>query len=122
MLKLIAERAAQLRLGCALTRPTDGIIPTVDCGAMLSNDRFDELRTLIDSAVNHGAILEHGGQPWRHPYLENGYFFSPTVLGNVDPASEIAQRECKPYLYILIVVYADCATFSVRSYCACHEV
>ncbi|TCD64319.1 Meiotic Sister-Chromatid recombination aldehyde dehydrogenase [Steccherinum ochraceum] len=91
--KALAERAQQLRLGCALSRPTDGLIPVVDCGAMISNDRFDELKALIEAAVNHGAIVETGGQPWPHPYLENGFFFSPTVIGNVDPNSEIAQRE-----------------------------
>lgn len=93
--KLIAERAQQLRLGCALTRPTDGLIPVVDCGAMISNERFDHLKNLIEAAVAHGAVLETGGQPWPHPYLEHGLFFSPTVIGNVDPNSAIAQEECK---------------------------
>ncbi|THH26972.1 hypothetical protein EUX98_g7220 [Antrodiella citrinella] len=91
--KLISERAQQLRLGCTLTRPTDGLIPVVDCGAMIDNERFDHLRNLIEAAVSHGAVLETGGQPWPHPYLEHGLFFSPTVIGNVDPNSQIAQEE-----------------------------
>ena len=95
--RTLSERTQQLRLGSALSRPTDGLVPVVDCGAMIDNRRFGYLKQLIEEAVAHGAVLEVGGQPWPHPYLENGLFFSPTVIGNVDPASRIAQEECKLY-------------------------
>ncbi|KAH8099755.1 meiotic sister-chromatid recombination aldehyde dehydrogenase [Cristinia sonorae] len=91
--RILNERAQQLRLGCAISRPMDGHIPTVDCGAMISSHRFPELKNLIETAINHGATCEAGGDVWNHPYYEHGLFFLPTVLGNVDPHSLIAQKE-----------------------------
>ncbi|EKM61621.1 uncharacterized protein PHACADRAFT_248325 [Phanerochaete carnosa HHB-10118-sp] len=90
---LIVERTKQLRLGCALSQPQDGFVPTVDCGAMINNSRFDDLERVLESAENHGATIDVGGKRWKHPYLEHGAYFSPTVVGNVDHSSELAQRE-----------------------------
>lgn len=110
--KLLAERAQQLRLGSALSRPTDGLVPVVDCGAMISNEEFNKLKSWIEAAVNHGAVLETGGQPWPHPYLENGLFFSPTVIGNVDPNSMIAQNEGELSIFLLVPSDHSCC-FSI---------
>ena len=89
----IVERTKQLRLGTALSQPQDGFIPTVDVGAMISNQRFQYLENVLEAAVNHGATIDEGGRRWNHPYLEHGSYFKPTVVGNVDPGSELAQRE-----------------------------
>lgn len=91
----IVERTKQLRLGSALSQPQDGFVPTVDCGAMINHGRFNDLERVLETAENHGATIDAGGRRWKHPYLENGAYFSPTVVGNVDPASELAQRESK---------------------------
>ncbi|THG94255.1 hypothetical protein EW026_g7180 [Hermanssonia centrifuga] len=90
---MIVERAKQLRLGTALSQPNDGFIPTVDVGAMISSDRFNDLERVLETAINHGATVDAGGVRWKHPYLEHGSYFSPTVVGNVAPDSELAQRE-----------------------------
>ncbi|KIP11111.1 hypothetical protein PHLGIDRAFT_125015 [Phlebiopsis gigantea 11061_1 CR5-6] len=89
----IVERTKQLRLGSALSQPQDGFVPTVDCGAMINHERFQDLERVLEAAENHGAIVDVGGKRWKHPYLEHGAYFSPTVVGNVDPQSELAQRE-----------------------------
>ena len=93
----IVERTKELRLGSALSQPTDGFIPTVDVGAMISSARFADLERVVESAQTHGGVVDVGGARWKHPYLENGSYFSPTVVGNVNPASELAQRESKPW-------------------------
>ncbi len=92
---MIVERAKQLPLGPALSQPNDGFIPTVDVGAMISSDRFNDLERVLETAINHGATVDAGGVRWKHPYLEHGSYFSPTVVGNVAPDSELAQRESK---------------------------
>lgn len=97
----IVERTRQLRLGSALSQPQDGFVPTVDCGAMVNHDRFTDLERVLESAENHGATIDVGGRRWKHPYLENGAYFSPTVVGNVDPDSELAQRESESDFYFL---------------------
>lgn len=92
VLRMFIERASELRLGSALLRPTDGVIPTVDCGAMISNDRFDALDRVLESAQMHGAVVEQGGRRYSHSFL-NGAYYEPTVVGNVDPEGELAQQE-----------------------------
>lgn len=89
----IVERTKELRLGSALSQPNDGFIPTVDVGAMANPARFADLERVVEQAAAHGATVDVGGTRWRHPYLENGAYFVPTVVGNVDPLSELAQRE-----------------------------
>ena len=91
---LIVERTKQLRLGCALSQPQDGFVPTVDCGAMITGDRFGELERLVTEAVQDGAHLEVGGSRWKHAYLEEGSYFAPTVVGDVQQGMEISQKEC----------------------------
>lgn len=91
---MFTQRAADIRLGSALLRPIDGVIPTVDCGSMVSDSRFTLLNRILETAEMHGATVENGGKPFRHSFL-NGAYFEPTVVGNVDPLSEIAQTERK---------------------------
>lgn len=91
----------KLRLGSVL-HSADGYISPVDCGAMISSDRFDELERVIAEAVEAGAQLEVGGSRWTHSYLEGGAYFSPTVIGNVHQGMDIAQRECE---YMLVKLH-----------------
>lgn len=66
---------------------------TADVGAMISTARFEFLESVLEAAQNHGATIDVGGQRWKHPYLEHGAYFSPTVVGEVDPKSHLAQAE-----------------------------
>ncbi|KAH9858318.1 meiotic sister-chromatid recombination aldehyde dehydrogenase [Lenzites betulinus] len=93
LFRMFNERADKLRPGHSLKSPGDGVAPAADVGAMVSGDRFPGLEQFIGEAVEGGAVLSVGGQPWHHPYLEQGSYFKPTVLGNVDPESTIAQHE-----------------------------
>ena len=90
---MISERVRNLRLGSVL-HATDGIVLPIDCGSMISADRFGELERVVDEAIREGADLVVGGSAWKHAYLEDGSFFSPTVLGDVHQGMEIAQKEC----------------------------
>ncbi|KAI0081058.1 meiotic sister-chromatid recombination aldehyde dehydrogenase [Panus rudis PR-1116 ss-1] len=91
--RMFVSRVKELRVGSALFRPADGIIPAVDCGAMISTERFRDIETILEGAVNHGAVIEHGGQRINHPLYTHGAFFTPTVVGNVSPELPIAQQE-----------------------------
>ncbi|OCH89541.1 meiotic sister-chromatid recombination aldehyde dehydrogenase [Obba rivulosa] len=91
--EMMCERAGELRLGSALSQGQDGVVPNPDCGAMISPDRFDDLERVINDAEDHGAVFEVGGHRYEHQWLEHGSYFLPTVIGNVDPRAEIAQRE-----------------------------
>ncbi|KAI9057003.1 meiotic sister-chromatid recombination aldehyde dehydrogenase [Trametes sanguinea] len=93
LFEMFNERADKLRPGHSLKSPGDGVAPVADIGAMISGERFPGLQHAIQEAVDQGAILSVGGEPWHHPYLEQGTYFKPTVLGNVDPNSAVAQHE-----------------------------
>ncbi|EJF67146.1 meiotic sister-chromatid recombination aldehyde dehydrogenase [Dichomitus squalens] len=90
---LFTERADKLRPGHSLKSPGDGVAPVADVGAMISGERFPGLQHAIQEAVDQGATLTVGGEPWLHPYLERGSYFKPTVLGDVNPDAPIAQSE-----------------------------
>lgn len=102
---LIVERVRGLRLGSALS--AEGVGSGVDCGAMISTARFQELEDVIDDARNHGARVEHGGTRMRHPYLEHGAYFTPTVVGDVVNDMNIAQRERKCFFDRWSLVNSD---------------
>ena len=91
--KEIRRRAESLRQGCALPLPRESSIPMYDVGSMISNNRFDDIKRILDEAADGGAVIEQGGAPYPHPYLDAGYYFAPTVVGRADPDSELMQRE-----------------------------
>lgn len=93
LLGMIVDRATKLRLGSAL-HATDGFIQPVDCGSMITKDRFAELERIINEAVKGGATVHVGGTAFRHAYLEEGTYFSPTVIGDVHQGMEITNKEC----------------------------
>ena len=88
---LILQRAGELRLGGALS--ADDVGTGVDVGSMISRDRFQRLQDLIQDAASRGAQVDLGGGSRVHPYLTNGAFFEPTVIGEVQQDMDIAQHE-----------------------------
>jgi hypothetical protein len=92
MYNLMLERTRSLRVGAALA--ADGVGTGVDMGSMISQAPFQRLEDTINKARSMGARVEQGGARLRHPYLENGAFFAPTVMGDVTPEMDVANDEC----------------------------
>lgn len=88
---LISDRTRGLRTGGALS--ADDVGTGVDVGSLISRERFQNLQDMVDAAGGQGAHVEVGGRPRAHPYLVNGAFFEPTVIGNVRQDMDIAQQE-----------------------------
>lgn len=78
-----------------LSPSSEGYIAPVDCGAMISKERFEDLERMIRDAEAEGAEVCCGGSRWTHVYLKEGAYFGATVIGGVEPQMEIAQRECQ---------------------------
>lgn len=68
-------------------------LENVDMGAMISDNRFDDLEALVKDAVAKGARLLHGGSRFKHPKYPQGHYFQPTLLVDVTPEMKIAQNE-----------------------------
>lgn len=61
----------------------------VDMGPLATRRRVDAVAALVDEAVSDGAILHEGGKR-----LNNlGFFYAPTVLGDVPQTSRIMNEE-----------------------------
>ncbi|EIN13899.1 Aldedh-domain-containing protein [Punctularia strigosozonata HHB-11173 SS5] len=99
--EMLVERVEKLRAGSVLARTQEGYISTVDTGSMINGDRFAELERMIADAENNGARVV-GGKAYSHPYHRDGSYFAPTVIGDVDPNSEIAHTELFAPVALLI--------------------
>jgi acyl-CoA reductase-like NAD-dependent aldehyde dehydrogenase len=57
-------------------------------GPLISAKQRDKVDGMVKRAVEAGATLVTGGEK-----IDPGFFYTPTLLTNVDPDSEIAQDE-----------------------------
>ncbi|CCK68915.1 meiotic recombination directing protein KNAG_0B04810 [Huiozyma naganishii CBS 8797] len=91
LVSIIAKRFKDdpFRLGSDIDHHVEG----VDMGAMISNNRFPQLESLVKDAVSKGARLLTGGSPYTHPKYPQGNYFQPTMLVDVTPDMDVAQNE-----------------------------
>lgn len=83
------EIAGAIANGVKLGDPMD---ENTRLGPLASADQRDKVRDYIKLGIEEGATLVAGGAEAPEG-LEDGYFVKPTVFGNVDPDSRIAQEE-----------------------------
>jgi aldehyde dehydrogenase (NAD+) len=81
----IAGQVAAMMSQVSVGDPAD---PAVFMGPLISDRQRDKVDGLVQRAVAAGATLVTGGQR-----VNPGFFYTPTLLAGVDPASEIAQEE-----------------------------
>ncbi len=105
----IAETAKKRVVG-------NGLEPGVEMGPVISAQSKDRIEALIQKGADSGAtLLVDGRQPDIFGH-EEGYFVRPTILQNVDPASEIAKTEIfGPVLSLIHVNNIDEAIAFVNS-------
>ncbi|MGW5151835.1 NAD-dependent succinate-semialdehyde dehydrogenase [Rhodococcus koreensis] len=78
----LAERMGALRVA-------PGWDEESQVGPLIDAQSRDKVDRLVRDAVSRGATVVGGG----HPVPEEGFFYAPTVLTNVDPASEMCSTE-----------------------------
>ena len=61
---------------------------TTDVGPLVNANALEKIDSQVKEAVREGAEVFVGGQQ-----TGRGYFYKPTVLGNVNPKMSIAQEE-----------------------------
>ena len=77
----VAANLARVKVG----DPTDA---KTFMGPLISAKQRDKVDAMVQRAVAAGATLVTGGKR-----VDPGFFYAPTLLSNVDPASEVAQDE-----------------------------
>jgi acyl-CoA reductase-like NAD-dependent aldehyde dehydrogenase len=84
MVEALAERFTRVRVGDPFDEKTQ-------MGPLAAQRQRDRVEGYIAKGVEEGATLAAGGR--RPEHLERGWFIEPTVFGNVDNSSTIAQEE-----------------------------
>ncbi|MGN5477051.1 aldehyde dehydrogenase family protein [Cupriavidus basilensis] len=84
MVEALSAIARQIVLGDPLAAETTS-------GPLASARQRDTVERFVATGMEEGAVLAAGGK--RPPHLARGFFFEPTVFGNVDNRSAIAQQE-----------------------------
>ena len=62
-------------------------------GSQTSEEQVQKIMSYVDIGKAEGATLLAGGGPPEDPALSGGYFFTPTVFGDVENGMRIAQEE-----------------------------
>jgi aldehyde dehydrogenase (NAD+) len=91
----------------SLVRHGDPADESTYMGPLISERQRDKVHGMVQRAVAAGATLVTGGQR-----LDPGYFYTPTLLTNVHPDSEIAQEEI--FGPVLVVIGYDDDDDAVR--------
>ena len=91
----------------ALVRHGDPADPSTFMGPLISEKQRDKVDAMVKRAVDAGATLVTGGEK-----LDPGFFYTPTLLTDVDPDSEIAQEEV--FGPVLVVIAYDDEEDAVR--------
>ncbi len=82
----LVERAERMRLG-------PGWEPDTDVGPVINKAALEKIHSYTGIGRDEGAQLLTGGEVARGNGLDRGYFYTPTVFGDVDPGMRIAQEE-----------------------------
>jgi succinate-semialdehyde dehydrogenase/glutarate-semialdehyde dehydrogenase len=80
--KKLADRMGNLKIG-------RGTEEDVKVGPLINQDAVDKVEELVEDARNKGATVVVGGQARDG----RGYFYEPTVLGDVSPDARVLSEE-----------------------------
>jgi aldehyde dehydrogenase (NAD+) len=83
--RLVAE-AEKMQLGFGWENETD-------VGPVINKAALDKIHSYTEIGKDEGATLLTGGEVASGNGLENGFYYRPTVFGDVDPQMRIAQEE-----------------------------
>jgi len=93
---LLLEKTRALQLG-------DGLLPKTDVGPLINEAQRSKVASYCEIGRDEGARLLTGGAPEIKGALKQGFFFQPTVFGDVSPKMRIAQEEIFGPVVSLIV-------------------
>lgn len=82
----LVERARALHLG-------DGLEPFTDVGPIINEAQLQRIHAYTQIGKAEGATLLCGGFIASEGTLAEGWFYAPTIFGDVDPKMRIAQEE-----------------------------
>src|SRR5213596_3014825 len=82
----LVERVEQLRLG-------PGWEDDTDIGPVINKAALEKIHSYTEIGNDEGAKLLTGGEVATGNGLDKGFFYRPTIFGDVDPQMRVAQEE-----------------------------
>lgn len=86
VIEMLKEKAESLRVGYGLEEQTD-------VGPLVSEAGLNKVEQQVRDAAEKGATIVTGGAKRELAGYENGYFYQPTILADVDESMLIANQE-----------------------------
>ncbi|MDI6809682.1 MAG: aldehyde dehydrogenase family protein [Candidatus Eisenbacteria bacterium] len=83
---MFIERTRKLKVG-------DGLLPDVQVGPLVNKGQRDTVDKYVKIGISEGAKLLTGGKVCEEGDLKKGFFYEPTVFGDVHRKMRIAQEE-----------------------------
>jgi succinate-semialdehyde dehydrogenase/glutarate-semialdehyde dehydrogenase len=83
------EFSEKLSRAMAATRVGPGLQPDVDLGPLINRTAQQDMSDVVETSTGSGATVLTGGNAPERP----GFYFEPTVLGNVAQDSPVLGRE-----------------------------
>jgi acyl-CoA reductase-like NAD-dependent aldehyde dehydrogenase len=82
----LVEQAEKLRLG-------DGLEEDTDVGPVINKAALEKIHSYTKIGRDEGAKLLTGGEVATENGLDKGFFYRPTIFGDVEPGMRVAQEE-----------------------------
>ena len=82
----LLDKTRSLRLG-------PGTDPNTDVGPLVKKAQLNRVKYYLEIAGKEGVTVLTGGKAAQGEGLEQGYFFEPTILDEVEPRMRIAREE-----------------------------
>ncbi len=62
-------------------------------GAIIDQGQLDTVKMYVQSAIDEGAEILTGGKELKPEGFENGFWYAPTIIGNVTHDMKVVQEE-----------------------------
>jgi succinate-semialdehyde dehydrogenase / glutarate-semialdehyde dehydrogenase len=86
---VVNEFSEKFTIAMAKLKVGSGLDPSVELGPMINEQAIDDIDRLVSDAINKGAEPLTGGKRMD----QKGFYYPPTVLGAVNPDSQILREE-----------------------------
>jgi acyl-CoA reductase-like NAD-dependent aldehyde dehydrogenase len=86
LVSAVVEGAKAMKLG-------DGLEPDTKMGPLIAGSQRERVAAYVESGLGEGAKVLTGGRAPQSEALAGGFFYEPTILGDVSPGMKVAREE-----------------------------